>query len=440
MSALARLLHERGVQVTGSDDVSAPVLDELRRLGMRVWSGPSLDCAPMGRGCVVRSAAVSAQHPEVSACEREGYESILYSEALGRLTAQCKTLAVAGTHGKTTTAALLTAAMRGGGIDCSHVVGGDIPQLGGSGRAGTSPWLVTEACEFDRSFLRLHPSGAALLNFDHDHFDCYPQHVDLLRAHAEFASRVPEAGLLVFPADVPPLVTSRIAAGREVRRVGFGLPAEHHPVDVRHDLGRYSFVPVVFGRLLPRISLQLPGLFQIHNALCALTLAVWAGAEVEGACRGISMFRGVRRRFEVRTGPGGGELIHDYAHHPVEIDAVLTAVRQRYPGRRHVVVFQPHQHQRTRALFEAFAEALARADVCLLADIYGARETAEQRASVSARDLAAAVRDRGGDGRAVGGLAAVPAAVREVHRAGDVVSVLGAGDIDAVLDRVTEIV
>jgi UDP-N-acetylmuramate--alanine ligase len=436
MSALARLLHGMGARVSGSDDVSSPVLGDLRRIGIEVWNGPQPASIPARGGWVVRSAAVAADHPEVHACERNGFQSLLYSEALGRLSAEKITLAVAGSHGKTTTAAMTAAALRGGGVDASHVVGGDVPQLGGSGHEGSSPWLVVEACEFRRSFHRLRPRAAALLNFDHDHFDCYATREELLDAYAVFAAGVPPGGLVVLPADAPAAVVARVREGCAVRRVGWAQPADDYAVELRHDLGRYSFVPIVGGHALPRVHLRVPGLFQVGNGLCALVLASWVGVDVAGACRALSEFGGVRRRFELRTGPGGGELVNDYAHHPTELDAVLTAARQRFPGRRLLAVFQPHQHQRTRALLPEFAAALARADCSLIADIYGARETEQHKASVSAEMLAGAIRARGGDSRAVGGLATVVDAVRERYTSGSVVLMLGAGDIDMVVDDV----
>lgn len=440
MSALARLLHQRGASVTGSDDADGPVLQGLSRLGIPVWSGSHAASIAGDGGCVVRSAAVERTHPEVEACQSVGFESLLYSEVLGRLCAELRPLAVAGTHGKTTTVALLAAALRGGGIDASHIVGGDVPDLGGSGHAGASPWLVLEACEFDRTFHRLQADGVALLNFDHDHVDCYPELGDMLAAYAGFAARVRPGGLLVVPADVPEQVLAEVGVGRQVRRVGWGPPADDHPLDARGDAGRYSFVPFVFGRRLPRVHLQLPGLFQVQNALFALTLAVWAGADAAGACRGISSLSGVSRRFELRTGPGGGELVNDYAHHPTEIDAVITTAKQRFPGRRILVVFQPHQHQRTRALLGEFAEVLCRADQSLVAEIYGARESEEIRRMTSAGDLVDAVCLAGGQCASAGSLDEIPSAVLDHYRSGDVVLVLGAGDIDRIVDDVVGLI
>jgi UDP-N-acetylmuramate--alanine ligase len=190
---------------------------------------------------------------------------------------------------------------------------------------------------------------------------------------------------------------------------------------------------MVKGRRFPRVQLALSGRHNMHNALFALGLCWIAGADLEGACRGVGEFGGVRRRFEMHAGPRGGTLVNDYAHHPAELRAVLTAARQRFPGRRLLAVFQPHQHQRTLHLLQEFAEALTGADAAYIVDIYGAREAEHIKASVSARDLVAAIRSQGGEADAVGAVDAAPAFTLARHRPDDIVLLLGAGDIDRAL-------
>jgi UDP-N-acetylmuramate--alanine ligase len=213
--------------------------------------------------------------------------------------------------------------------------------------------------------------------------------------------------------------------------VGSGLWADIRALEVGDSLGRFSFVPMVLGRRLPRVQLALSGRHNMHNALFALGLAQVAGVDMVGACQGLAGFSGVRRRFELHTGAGGGLLVNDYAHHPAEIRVVLQAARKRFPGRRLLVAFQPHQFQRTRCLLPQFAEVLAQADMTLVADIYGARESAEMKASVSAEDLVlAVVRECGGQCETGGTIAALPARIAGLRRPEDLVLVLGAGDID----------
>ncbi len=436
MSALARLLHGAGAEVTGSDAVGGEVLHTLRNEGITTWAGDRPERVAGESGWVVRSAAVPPSDPEVRECERRGFTSLLYAEAVGRLSKGKRTLAVAGTHGKTTTTALTVSALRSGGLDPSHLVGGEVPELGGNGHGGQDDVLVVEACEFNRSFHQLRPFAAGILNLDHDHFECYPSTEELIEAFAVYLARVCSGGTVLVEEFVPDAVVN--AARRDVRvlRVGAGLFADLRAVDVADDLGRYSFVPQLEGHRLPRVHLRIPGRFQIHNALFALGLAATVGADLEGACAGIENFCGVRRRFELHRGRNGGRLVDDYAHHPAEIRAVIRAARRRFPGKRLVVAFQPHQHRRTLHLLDQFAEVLADADHCLIADIYGARESHELRERISAIDLVEAIRDQGGRSELGGQIHELPERLTAAHREGDLLLILGAGDIGEVVGDV----
>ena len=438
MSGLARLLHGIGMRVSGSDVGAKEVVAGLQGDGIACWSSPQPDRIEGENGYVVRSAAVKASDPEVRTCELRGFTSLLYAEAVGRLSEGKRTLAVAGTHGKTTTTALTVAAMKAGGKDPSHLVGGDIPALGGNGYGGSDELFVVEACEFNRSFHQLRPSGAAILNVDHDHFDCYPSRADLMEAYAGYLARVRPGGTVLVEEFVPNDVLQGVSDDVYVLRVGAGLFADIRAVDVTDDLGRYAFVPVLQGRRLPRVRLQLPGRFQMQNALFALGLAVLADADPEAACRGLSEFGGVRRRFELRRGIRGGVLINDYAHHPAEIRAVLRAARRRFPKHRILVAFEPHQHRRTLHLLDQFAEVLKDADQSIVSNIYGARESAEIRRQVSAADLVAAIRSRGGCAEPGGDIRSLPERVVDLRREDDLVLMLGAGAIDEVVEDVLE--
>ena len=285
--------------------------------------------------------------------------------------------------------------MRGAGLDPSHLIGGEVPELGGNGHGGKGQGFVVEACEFNRSFHNLRPFGAAILNLDHDHFDCYPSTDELIEAFAGYLARIRPGGTALVEESVPKAVLSSLRSDVEILTVGSGLWADLRALDVCERLGCWSFVPVLNEERLPRVELSMAGRHNMFNAMFALGLAHVAGADLAGACAGISEFVGVRRRFELHEGAGGGVLVNDYAHHPVEIEAVLQTARRRFPDRRLVVAFQPHQYQRTLLLMESFAASLAAADVTLIAEIYGARESDEIMASVSAGDLVAAVRERG---------------------------------------------
>ena len=436
MSALARLLHGIGMDLTGSDAVISEMLAGLGREGISAWVGHQPTKIHGENGYVVRSAAVPANDPEVLACEARGFTSMFYAEAVGRLSEGKRTLAIAGTHGKTTTTALTVAALQAAGADASHLVGGDAPDLGGNGHGGEDDVLVVEACEFNRSFHQLRPFAAAILNVDHDHFDCYPSPDDLIEAFAGYLARVRPGGIALVDEFVPDEVIHAVCDDVQLLRVGAGLFAHIRAVDVADDLGRYSFVPVLGGRRLPRVQLQLPGRFQMHNALFALGLAVQVDADPELACAGLSGFRGVRRRFEMRRGNKGGLLVNDYAHHPAEIRAVLQAARRRFPSQRILVAFEPHQHQRTLLLLEEFADVLKDADQTIISDIYGARESAEMRQRVCAQDLVMAIRERGGSSETGGSVSDLPERVSTLRHENDLVLMLGAGEIDGVVEDV----
>jgi UDP-N-acetylmuramate--alanine ligase len=430
MSGLARLLRGIGADVSGSDAGGGALLERLVGEGLAAWAGSQPQAVRGNDGYVIRSAAVPSSDAEVQECVRRGFTSLLYAEAVGRLSEGRRTLAIGGTHGKTTTTGLTVAALRAAGLDPSHLIGGEVPELGGNGHGGQSPEFVVEACEFNRSFHNLRPFGAAILNVDHDHFDCYPSNDDLVDAFAQYLARIRPGGTALVEESVPRAVLNSLRSDVRILTVGSGLWADIRAVEVREQLGRFSFVPMLGGRRLERVSLTLAGRHNMQNALFALGLASVAGADPAGACTGIAAFGGVRRRFELHTGARGGLLVNDYAHHPAEIRAVLQTARRRFPGVRLLVVFQPHQFQRTLCLLPQFAEVLATADLAVIADIYGARESAELRASVSAGDLVAAVRACGGNGEAGGAVQNLPARVAELRRDGDLVLVLGAGDID----------
>ncbi len=333
--------------------------------------------------------------------------------------------------------------MRAAGMDPSYLIGGEIPSLDGNGYAGTSDLFVVESCEFNRSFHELEPSVAAILNIDRDHFDCYPEHAELLDSFAKFAARVERGGYLIVDQSVPDIVLSERQEGVKILRVGEGRDVEALELD--RVGARFSFVPKLNGRILPRVQLQVLGAFQVTNALTALTLAYLAGADPAKACLGLESFDGVSRRLEIRKARAHSVLF-DYGHHPAEIQAVLAAVRDAYPGKRVLVAFQPHQFSRTRLLLQEFASALTLADSCLIADIYAAREDPTKDHGVSSKDLAAAICSRGGHARATGPVSMLGGSVlAELAKHQDLVEnseesrwiplVLGAGELDGVVEE-----
>ncbi|HLU39016.1 MAG TPA: Mur ligase domain-containing protein, partial [Planctomycetota bacterium] len=290
VSGLARLLHGIGADLTASDAAASKTTDALAREGIRVWIGSRPENIHGANGYVVVSAAVPRTDPELAECERRGFKPLLYAEAVARLGEGKRTLALAGCHGKTTTTAMTVAALRGAGLDPSFLIGGEIPELGGNGHGGDSDLFVIEACEFNRSFLHYRPFGAAILNFDHDHFDCFPTERDLEEAFAGYLARVHPGGTVLVHEDVPDAVRRGVREGVEVLSVGSGLFADLRAIEVTEERGRCSFTPLLRGTRLERVRLGVSGRHNVGNALFALGMAAIVGADLAGACRGLCQF------------------------------------------------------------------------------------------------------------------------------------------------------
>lgn len=418
MSGLALLARAAGYTVGGTDRDESPMLDALREAGVAARAGHGADALAPDAAALVVSTAIAAGNPELVEARRRGIPVLHRSELLAELMAGRRGLAVAGAHGKSTTSAMLHAALG----DASACVGATIAGGRGTGAVwGTGPWFVAEADESDRSLLNLAPEAAILLNVDHDHHATYATLEEVREVFRAFVARLPADGILV----VGPDEDARACAADApcpVRRVG----------DVDGSFCRVERAPGATGFTLALadgrrvdVPLAVTGLHNAENAACALALADWCGADLERAARRLAGFTGVGRRMEPRGTAAGVEVIDDYAHHPAEIRATLAAARERAPGRV-VVVFQPHLPSRTRALGGELAEALGAADVAVVTDVYLAREPADP--AVTGRGVADRVPP---PARAVYAptLADAADAVMAEVRPGDLVLTMGAGDI-----------
>ena len=432
MSGLARILVQRGFTVTGTD----PSPDDAARarletLGVEVVRRQDGSAIPLRAQLLVASAALAHDHPELAAARARGLPIVKYAEVLGALFNAGEGLAVAGTHGKTTTTAMAVSALRAAGADPGFVVGGLVPQLGASASAGGSAAFVAEACEYDRSFLNLRPKRAIITNIDDDHLDVYGDLAGVRRAFAEFAALIAPDGALVFCADDPAL--AEIAAARGGRSISYsatGARADFEARHVRVEGERTLFDVFVGGSIRLSTAVRIPGRHNVANALAALAATADMGFPVEALAAGIAEFRGAARRFQLVGEAGGAAFVDDYGHHPTEIRAVLAGARERYPGRRIVAVFQPHQIARTRLLFGELADAFGGADLVVLTDIYAARDASASPDARSAGPLAEAIR-----GPAVIHAASLDDAVGAVLAElapGDVVLTIGAGDVHKV--------
>lgn len=437
MSGLAGVLLRQGAQLSGTDQTASDVLHDLSRRGAAITTSPCPDDLPGDTELVVASAAVANSHAQVRQASQRGIAIYKYAEMLGNLMAARRGIAIAGTHGKSTSTGWVAFVLRGAGLDPSFVVGAAVEQLGGGSAAGTGEHFVVEACEFDRSFLNLHPICAAILNVDADHLDYYGTMSQVEVAFRQFAALVPPEGLLVVNGDDPRC--RAIPAAAPIQTCGLGDDCYWRAADVRGERGYYSFDVQCRGRALGRVRLGVAGLHNVANALAVIAVCHWCGAGWGDIVRGLAEFRGATRRMTLRGDAAGVRVIDDYGHHPTEIRATLTAIRESLEPRRLRCVFQPHQHSRTRLLFDQFAESLALADDVIVPDIYAARDADEDRAAVSGERLAAAVCARGGRARYIPAFDGIVACLADEAAGGDVIVTMGAGDIwkvsHALLDR-----
>jgi len=427
LSAIARVLMERGAVVSGSDLVLSPVAKALARDGARVFVGHRAEQVA-GADLVIVSSAVPEDNVEVQAARAAGIPVLHRDQVLGDLMADHIGIAVAGTHGKTTTTAMIATILWKGGRDPSFIVGGVVVGLGTNARAGTGPHFVVEADEYDRTFLGLRPQVAVVTNVEHDHPDCYPTFADLRAAFAEFIDRVPPNGLLVACGDHPvarELGKERAARGGLVTFYGLQEGADWAASDLRPNPGGgIDFLVLEGGRALGEVHLRVPGTHNVLNALAALAVAHHLGIPFPTARSALEDFRGVARRFEMKGQVEGVVVVDDYAHHPTEIRATLAAARQRFPGHPLWAVWQPHTYSRTKALFKEFAQAFGQADHVLVLPIYAARE--HDTLGVSSADVVAAMNHS--DARLARSLEEAVVTLATEVRPGDVVLTLGAGD------------
>ncbi|MCA8924229.1 MAG: UDP-N-acetylmuramate--L-alanine ligase [Planctomycetes bacterium] len=437
LSGLARLARDLGHRVRGSDRRASAATRDLEAAGVQVATEQRAENLNEPCDVFVATAALPADHPELAAAQARGVPVVKYAEALGAFVAARRGVAVAGTHGKTTTTSMLSFLLDRCGQDPSYVVGGVPLDLDVQARIAGGDAFVFEACEFDRSFRHYVPSLALILNVEEDHFDCYQGGIDeIVDAFVDFATRIQEGGTLLVSADWPHALRVAEAtrqARPDVRVETFAVErdAQVRAQDVQVVSGLPSFELVVEGQVVATVRLRVPGLHNVSNALAAISAAIRLGVAPADAARAVEAFRGVRRRFEVvRPGPDV-VIVDDYAHHPTAVRAVIEAARQRYPHRRVVVCFEPHQANRTRSLFQEFAHALSAADRVLLADVYVCRDRAEDVDAVCSADLAQAVarEDPATEARAVGAPSEVSHAALGLLEAGDVALFLGAGQI-----------
>jgi len=436
MSGIAEVLLTQGYQVSGSDVAATTVTRRLTALGARIAMGHAADNIA-GADVVVVSTAVAHDNPEIAAAREKGVPVVPRALMLAELMRLKQGIAVAGTHGKTTTTSLIASVLAEGGLDPTFVIGGRLVSADANARLGKGEFLVAEADESDASFLVLQPVLAVITNIDADHMETYEHDFEKLKeAFVNFEQRLPFYGTAVLCIDDANVRDIIPAITKSIVTYGFAEDAQLRAQDVDHAQGRMRFVASSAKMQPLSVELNLAGVHNVQNALAAIAVGREAGVADGAIAKALSEFKGVGRRFqrfgEIATPRGGSfTLIDDYGHHPTEMAATLDAVRRSFPGRRLVLAFQPHRYTRTRDLFEDFVKVLSTADALLVADVYPAGE-----APIVAADGRALTRALRIGGRIepvfVEDVSEMPAAIRAIVRDGDVVLTMGAGSIGQV--------
>ena len=426
---MARILSQRGVRVSGSEASSSPTSDSLRRGGVQCEIGHRGDNLPPKTELVVASAAIGDDNPEMRAARDRGIPVLKYAQLLGRQMAEKQGVGIAGTHGKTTTTAMVSHVLVEDGQDPSFIVGGDCPGMGGSARWGNGPLLVAEACEFDRSFLNLRPQHAIVTNIEEEHLDYFQSLRDIQSAFADFVGHLPDDGFLVLNADdarsrgLSEYAPSKVGRFSMRKRGG-----DWWARDVRADGGGVAYTAVCRTGETVDIRLRIPGIHNVKNSLAVIVLMHHLGLSLESIALGLGTFGGVNRRFEVLTDEPF-VIVDDYAHHPTEIEAALGAARQVYPEARLRAVFQPHQYSRTAAFLEQFSSVLSSADEVIVTEVFAARDTEQDRASINSRVLVDHINGRGGNASYAPSFDFVEAHLEQTGEPRDVVLCMGAGSV-----------
>ena len=433
MSGIAEVMLTLGYEVSGSDAADNAATRRLARLGARVVQGHSA-ANVLGTDCVVVSSAIRDDNPELMEARSQRIPIVPRAAMLAELMRFRRGIAVAGTHGKTTTTSLTAAVLSEGGLDPTFVIGGQLLAAGANAKLGDGQWLVAEADESDGSFLRLNPLISIVTNIDADHLENYGNDFERVKAaFAEFLQRLPFYGLAVLCIDDPEVAAIAADTPRHVMSYGFAEHADVRAEDVEQEGGRMHFTLRLPEDASIRVSLALPGRHNMQNALAAAAVGWQLGVSPQNIAAALEKFAGIGRRFndlgEITTPQGARvQLVDDYGHHPKELAAVFAAARGGWPHKRLVVAFQPHRYSRTRDQFDAFAAVLSEADALVLSEVYPAGE--QPIAGADAKSLARAIRARGrNEPVVVSQVADLVDVLPDVLQDGDLLLMMGAGDI-----------
>lgn len=445
MSGIAEVFANLGYQVSGSDLMNSPVIQHLSNLGVKVYVGHE-SRQITGADAVVTSTAVKPDNPEVIAAKEKNIPVVPRALMLAELLRLRRGIAIAGAHGKTTTTSLIASILAAADLDPTFVIGGKLQAAGCHAKLGRGEFIVVEADESDASFLYLQPVLTVVTNIDADHMETYGHDFSRLKqAFVEFVQHLPFYGMAVLCMDDPNVREVMPDITKPITTYGLSEDAQVRAVDIQNNGGQMKFTAIVgvngFARRLD-VTLNLPGLHNIQNALAAIAVANEIGVPDAAIVKALSEFKGVERRFqqygEIKlSAQKSFVLVDDYGHHPAEMEATMKAARGAFPDRRLVVAFQPHRYTRTRDVFEDFAKVLSQVDVLLLTEVYSAEE--DPIVAADSKSLARAIRVQGKvEPIYIEEVDDLSAAILSVVRDGDVVLVMGAGSIASVAPDIAQ--
>jgi UDP-N-acetylmuramate--alanine ligase len=434
MSGIAELLLNIGYLVSGSDEASSEITENLKRLGGTVFKGHAAEQI-QGADVVVISSAIASDNPEVLAARKESIPVIPRAEMLAELMRLKYSVAVAGAHGKTTTTSIVSSVLNQGGFDPTVVIGGRLKSIGSNAVLGKGDFIVAEADESDGSFLKYSPTIAVITNIDREHLDFYKDMDHIKSVFLDFIHRIPFYGLAVLCLDNEPIQDLIPDIKKRFTTYGMNTQADYQAKNVVFEGMKSRFSIDYRGRPLGDILLNLPGLHNVYNATASIAVGLELSIPFENIQTALETLQGVQRRLEIKGVAGGITVVDDYGHHPTEIRSTLDALKNCWPNRRKVVVFQPHRYTRTLALFDDFTRAFYQSDILAVLPIYAASE--KKIEGVSALSLCERIRSRGHKNvHYIENLLTAPAHLQSILKSGDVLLTLGAGDVWKVGERV----
>ncbi len=473
MSAIAKILIDEGCFVSGSDLEYSPITHNLEKLGAKINTNQDGKSIDPYTNLVVISAAISENNPDLMKAKMLGLKVIKYSEFLGSLMRNKRGIAVSGTHGKTTTGAMISTVLKKTGYEPTFVIGGNVEEVGGGSCVGKGSFFIAEACEYDRTFLNLSPQIGVITSIDEDHLDCYKDLNGVTNAFSEFVSLIPEDGLLVVNSNDENIKEAIKSARCRIEKYSVIMASSKSLPDYVIQAGKASMSKPALLNTVPRplddglhsrayyygsdttwlavvhyydkemsrfsvfneekyfgeFSLKMPGLHNVSNALAAISVCSCVGLNEKVIKKALVSFKGVRRRFQTISSKDGITIIDDYAHHPTEIRTTLETAKLVYPSKRLWCIFQPHQYNRTRHLLEEFAKALALADKVIITDIYAARDSDIDRASVRSLNLVHKLLKMGSNVKYIESFSEIVSYLHSDVKKDDVILTMGAGDI-----------